>query len=193
MECKSGQTIIYEDSTVTGIYFIYSGKVKITKGRSGSNPRILRLASKGNILGHRGYGNDQMKYPISASALEDVQLCFFSNEKFFELVQHNAKLGFNLMMFYATELKNSENRVYQQIELTAKQRFVATINEMIEQFGLKSGKIIDVPMTRRELASYCGITYETCLRNLSDFKKAKALEYVGTTAIKVLDRKAFQE
>jgi len=66
---KKGQKIFDEGDPVTGIYFVYSGKVKVHKRWNEDKELILRFAKKGDILGHLGLGNDPI-YPVATTAIE---------------------------------------------------------------------------------------------------------------------------
>src|SRR5690242_17890037 len=72
---KKGEVIFKEGELVKGIYFVYSGRVKVHKKWNGDKELILCFADAGAILGHRGLGGDQY-YPVSATALEPVMVCY---------------------------------------------------------------------------------------------------------------------
>src|SRR5690242_13150444 len=67
---KKGKTIFSEGEKVKGIYFIYSGSVKVHKKWLDKKELIIRLAKSGGVIGHRGLGTAKV-YPVSATALED--------------------------------------------------------------------------------------------------------------------------
>src|SRR5688572_31051801 len=61
-----GEMIFREDEDVKGMFFITSGLAKVHKRWGEEKELILRIASNGDILGHRGLGNDTI-YPASAT------------------------------------------------------------------------------------------------------------------------------
>ena len=67
---KSGDNIFTAGQKVEGLYFIKSGKVKVTREAEKGQERIVRLARDGMILGHRGFDGN-WHYPVSAVALTD--------------------------------------------------------------------------------------------------------------------------
>src|SRR5689334_13459120 len=75
---KRGKTLFREGDAVEGIFFIYSGAVKIHKQWTEDKELILRFAKGGDIVGHRGLVD--AVYPISATALEDTVVCFIPND-----------------------------------------------------------------------------------------------------------------
>src|SRR5215207_7453570 len=66
LHVNKGEAFIEEGEKVGGIYFVYEGAVKVHK-QWGEKELIVRFAKKGDIVGHRGLGNDAC-YPVSATA-----------------------------------------------------------------------------------------------------------------------------
>ena len=64
---KKGELIFHEGEPVRGIYFVYSGTVKVHKKWGTEKELIIRFARQGEIFGHRGLGQEAI-YPISATA-----------------------------------------------------------------------------------------------------------------------------
>src|SRR5689334_15656967 len=75
IELKKGQPLFKEGDTVTSIYFIYKGNVKVHKKWDKEKELILRFAKEGDIVGHLGLG-DQTIYPVSATAIDTVIVCY---------------------------------------------------------------------------------------------------------------------
>jgi CRP-like cAMP-binding protein len=70
---KKGEVIFREGDPVTGIYFTYTGTVKVYKKWESDKELIIRFANNGAMFGHRGLSNDGI-YPVSASALEESMI-----------------------------------------------------------------------------------------------------------------------
>lgn len=178
LHTKKNQQIIFEGSTITGIHFICSGKAKVFRKIRNDGIQIVRHASSGDILGHRGYGSDNT-YPISATMLTDGQLHFIPTKLFFEVLLNNPKLSFELMMFYASELKKSETRSVNYTCMNVTEKVADAILMLVDIYGYcKTGntKQIDVPITRTELAQMTGVRYENILRALGQLTKKNIIK-----------------
>ncbi|MEO6851766.1 MAG: Crp/Fnr family transcriptional regulator, partial [Mucilaginibacter sp.] len=101
---KKGEVIFNEGDAVTGIYFVYSGNVKVYKKWDDDKELILRFAKEGAILGHRGLGKNQ-RYPISAAALEPAVVCYMDMDFFEATLKVNTDFTYQLLMFFADELQ----------------------------------------------------------------------------------------
>ncbi|WP_438871805.1 Crp/Fnr family transcriptional regulator, partial [Pedobacter panaciterrae] len=85
---KKGEVIIKEGDPVNGIYFVNKGKVKIHK-TWGDKELIVRFASNGAIIGHRGLSTKSAIFPISATALEATSVCFIDLDFFMSTLKIN--------------------------------------------------------------------------------------------------------
>ena len=164
---KKGETIFNEGDPVTGIFFIYNGKVKVHKKWGAEKELIVRIAQSGAILGHRGLGSN-LVYPASATALEAGIVCYIDMEFFNATVKVNTDFTADLMMFFANELQISERKMRNLAHMPVKGRVALALITFKEQFGITPEGSIDIELTRQDLASYTGATYETVFRTINE-------------------------
>ncbi|WP_276088455.1 Crp/Fnr family transcriptional regulator [Pedobacter sp. JY14-1] len=164
---RKNEVIIEEGSLVTGIYFVYSGKVKVHK-RWGDKELIVRFADAGKIFGHRGLGSAPVVYPISATALEETELCFVPLDFFITTLKVNHDLAFSLMMFYADELQESEKKMRNLALMSVRNRLAVALFHLRDQFGTDTQDYIDIDLSRQDLAAFAGATYETVFRTMNE-------------------------
>ena len=69
---KKGQFVFQEGGNPVGIYFINSGKIKISHAGTEGKDQIVRLAKEGDILGYRALLSNE-RYNSSAIALEHIR------------------------------------------------------------------------------------------------------------------------
>jgi CRP/FNR family transcriptional regulator len=175
---KKGQTIFREGDPVTGIFFVYSGNVKVHKKWTEEKELIIRFAKGGEILGHTGLGDDS-HYPVSATALESVTLCYMEMS-FFESTLHvNNTFTYKLMRFIANELQESEKRVRNLVHMPVKGRIAQAFITLRNQFGINNDGFIAIELTRQDLSSFAGASYETLFKVINEFTEEKLIEVSG--------------
>jgi CRP-like cAMP-binding protein len=191
---KNHQQILFEGSSVTGIFFIYSGNVKVYKGHPDTKDyQIIRLSKAGDILGHRGFGGS-MIYPISATAITDCKLCFIPKDIFQEAMVHNHDLTYQLMMYYLSELNIAESKLYHYIRMSVKSRIADVILGLIQICGFQKtdDHLLCVSVSRKDIANMAGTTYETALRFLNEMTEDNVIEF-QKKSIRIVDHKKLNE
>lgn len=161
-----------------GIFFIYSGKVKVHKKWGTHKDLIVRFAQKGDMIGYRGLGNE-LVYPISATALEDVIVCFMDLTFFDDTLRVNPRLSYELLKFYAKELQQAEERMRNLVHMEVKGRLADTILMLKSTFGLDNSGYINITLTKQDIASYAGTTYETLSRIMNELVKENIVKISG--------------
>ena len=177
MTLKKGDLLFEEGEIMTGIYFVYNGVVKVHK-KWGPKELIIRFGRKGDIVGHRGLGND-IFYPVSATALEDSVACFIPLDIFMSSLKINYEFLYRLMLFFAEELKLSEQKMRNLAHMTVRGRVAQALISLKNKFGTKPDGHIDILLSRQDLASYAGTTYETVFRVMADLTAQNILKVKG--------------
>ncbi len=168
LSIKKGRPIFRESEKVTGIFFLYSGYAKVHMPWPGQKDLILRFAAPGDILGHRGLGGDT--YPVTATTLEDSQLCYIPNDFLENSLKANPSLTWQLMHFYAAELQRTEQRMRDMVHMEVKGRIAGALLEIA---GLP------LTITRQDIASYAGTTYETVFKFFTELTKETIISTSG--------------
>jgi len=188
---NKGESIFHEGDTVNGMYFIFSGLVKVHKKWSDNKELILRFAKDGAIVGHRGLGGDII-YPVSATALAASDICFIELDFFMATLKVNPDYLFDLMMFFAAELKESEKRMRNIAHMNTKGRIGQSLITLQDKFGTDTDGFINIEISRQDLASYTGTTYETLFKIMNELAEENAI-HIDNKRTKLLDKIKLQE
>jgi CRP/FNR family transcriptional regulator len=148
----------------------------------------LHFAKEGDIVGYRGLGNQKV-YPVSATALGDVTVCFIDIPFFETTLQANPRLTYTLMQFYANELQHAERRIGNLVHLDVKSRVAETLLMLKRDFGENENGHINITLTKQDLASYAGTTYETFFRMITELEKEKIVRLSGKAIAIVKEKK----
>jgi CRP/FNR family transcriptional regulator len=183
LDFKRGQTIFREDDAVTGFYFLHEGKVKIHKKWGADKDLIIKLAKEGDVLGHRGIGGADQHYPVSATAIENASVCFISTAFLQATLKINPELTYQLMLYYAKDLQEAEKGMRNMVHMDVKSRIADTLLKIADVFGCNEEGTINGTMTRQDVASYAGTTYETIFKVMNEFIADSIIELAGKTII----------
>ncbi len=175
---KKGELIFKEGDKVKGIFFLYSGAVKVHKHWGNQKELIIRFTKEGDILGHRGLAAGEL-YPVSATALTESKACFITNRFLETTLRADHAFTYRLMQLYLSELQKAELRMRNLALMEAKGRIAETLLELQKIFGINKEKFITVAVTRQDIASFSGTIYETVFKFLKTLIASKIISVSG--------------
>lgn len=175
---KKGELLFTEGEEVKGMYFIHSGVAKVHKKWGEDKELIVRFAKKGDIIGHRGLGNDT-HYPVSGTAIEPVTVCFIDLDFFKTSLKVNHDLTYQLMLFFAEELQESEKKMRNMAHMPVKGRVANALLKLKDKFGETEDGFVAITITKQDIASYAGTTYETVFRIINELLEDNAIKVAG--------------
>jgi CRP-like cAMP-binding protein len=171
---KKGDYIFREGEPIYGIHFIQQGGVKVVTTSLHGREQIVRLAKEGQILGHRGLGKSY--YYFNTVALKDSLICFIENELFYEACMNCPVFAYNLIFFYASELRRAELRVKYQAQMNIRKKVAMAFIYVYEVFGMNpETKMLNISLSRQDIADIAGTTAGQVTRQLSDFENEKLI------------------
>ena len=83
------------------------------------------------------------------------------------------------MMFFASELKESEKRMRNLAHMTVKGGIANALLFLRQKFGTTNEGHIDILISWQDMASYTGTTYETLFRIMNELTEEKAIRADG--------------
>jgi CRP/FNR family transcriptional regulator len=187
---KKGEVIFQEGEEVKGMFFINTGMVKVHKQWGDDKELILRIAGNGDIVGHRGLGSDTI-YPVSGTALKPTEICYIDIGFFNDTLKANQQFLYDLMMFFASELKESEKRMRNLAHMPVKGRIANAVLFLRQKFG-STGNTLSVALSRQDFASYIGATYETVSRIMNEMSEEKSIKVEGKVITVVSEKKLLE-
>jgi CRP-like cAMP-binding protein len=175
---KKGENIFEEGENVNGIFCIKDGICKLTKLSPNGKDHIVKLVTKGELLGQRSMISDEPAN-LSAIALEDMQVCFIPKNEVMGFFDKNNQFSMNVMKTICGDLKVSDEHMVNMAQKSVKERLAETLIYLHENFGTNTDGTLKVQLSRDELASMIGTATESCIRLLSDFNKLGLIELLG--------------
>ncbi len=174
---RKQQRIFYEGEPNLGISIVCSGKVKVSRSSSTGKTQILNIVGPCGLLEEKDLFLSD-RHMVSAEALEDSTVCFVKKEQFLAFLSANPTVALRTIRHLSQELARSEDRSFALTSLDVKRRLAALLLELADRHGttLPEGRLIDVPLTRENLAEMIGATPESVIRTLSAFRKIGVLK-----------------
>lgn len=188
---KKGNIIYHEGSHVNGFYCVNSGIIKLYKTGLEGREQIIRFAKKGEIIGYRSLLSGELACH-TAKVLEDSILCFIPGETLFKLLRKNSDLSIELIRLTCRELGEANSFITDIAQKTVRERLAEVLFILKDNFGVDENNVLQISLTREELANIVGTATESVIRLLSEFKDDKFIELAGRK-IKLINQKALQK
>lgn len=175
---KKGQSLFEEGQTLNGIFCIRNGVCKISKLSDNGKNHIVKLITRGDILGERSLV-DEEPLNLSATALEDMEVCFIPKPEILELFKSNTGFSLNMLKNVCENLKEADNDLVNMAQKSVKERLAKTLIYLQDKFGIDEDKTLKIQLSREELSGIVGTALETCIRLLSELKKEGYIDLIG--------------
>jgi CRP-like cAMP-binding protein len=187
---KKGQHLFFEGTRPLGIFCIHSGAVKVYKTAANGKEHIIRLAKKGEFLGHNSLFGEEF-HTVSASIIGDASICFIPKERLFQLLSKNPDFFKKILQLVCKEVGLLEQQLAVISQKSVRERLAYTLLFLKDSYAGSSANNtrIEIALTREDLANYIGTATETVIRLLSDFKSSGYIEFEGKK-IRILNDKA---
>ena len=91
------------------------------------------------------------------------------------------------MMFFASELKESEKKMRNLAHMSTKGRIAQALLALEEKFGINAEGSLNLDISRQDLAFYSGTTYETLFKMLNELAEESSISLMGKS-IRILDQ-----
>lgn len=169
---KKKDDIFTEGDAPEWFYIVSTGKIKVTKISHEGKEIILEIISPHDIFGGVAVLRN-FPYPANAVAMEDSEVVKISRKNLMRLVDRFP----NLMYCIALQLGDRMKSSYDSLKNIALERVEARIAALLLKLSNKvghetnEGLVIDMRLTKQDVADMVGTTVETSIRTFSKFKK----------------------
>lgn len=175
---KRGNIIYHEGHRINGFYCVQAGIIKIYKTGIDGKEQIIRFAKTGDIIGFRSVLSKELAC-TTAKVIEDSVLCFIPSENLFQLVKENFAFSMLLMQLTCRELGEANNFITDIAQKTVRERLAEILLILMDTFGLDETKVLQISLTREEMANMVGTATESVIRLLSEFKQDNLIDLHG--------------
>lgn len=179
---KKGEVIFEEGDHLDGIFCVKDGVCKLSKLSSNGKDQIVKLVTKGELLGQRSLISEEPTN-LSAIALEDMTVCFVPKNQVMDFFNENNKFSLTMMKNVCHDLKEADNVLVNLAQKSVKERLAATLLYLHDTFGVNDDESLKLHLSREEISSIIGTATESCIRLLSEFNKNGWIELSGKKII----------
>lgn len=183
----AGQTIYTAGDPAMGLYVVAVGKVKLARTTESGKTVVLGVIGPGDFFGSLSALGDRV-YPDSAVAHTACCVLAVASADFQAILRRYPQVANATLEIVATRLASMHELVEQLSAHPAEQRIASTLLALAGKLGEKKGNaiLIQMPLSRQDLAEMTGITPETASRILMQFRRSGLIRS-GRRWVAILD------
>lgn len=177
---KKNQSVFIEGSSPRGVFCLNSGKVKIYVLGNEGKEQIIHIANEGEIIGFRALLSNE-PYQLSATCIEDCQICYIPKEDFLGMVDTSSALRNSVLQELSRELKERAKFITNLAQKSVRERLAQVLIELNDIY-----KDQPINLSREDLSNFVGTATETVIRLIKDFKSEGLIE-TDVRKIQIID------
>ena len=189
-----GQAVIYpagshlfrQNTPAEYVFELKSGLVLTYYITSSGNRRIVDFYTAWQSIGIAIRGRHQ----LACQAITSAEVAVLSRETILSTTKYNKQVVAKLWSEIISERLRQEQHIV-WLGSSATERVASFLLTMADRYG-QSG-LVELPITRRELSEYLGLTVETVSRVITSFRTKGAIAIVeNSNRIEILDRERLE-
>jgi CRP-like cAMP-binding protein len=171
-EYEADAYIFFEGDAPGRLWFVDEGRVKLLKHSDMGKDVIVSVISGGEFLGESAV-REGTPYPVTAQAVGPTGMLSLSAHVYLDLLHRYPDLSIVIIDRLGSRL----NEAYDTIRSLAVERVERRIARLLLKLAASVGKpadrhiVIDMPLTRQDIADMTGTTVESAIRVMSKFRK----------------------
>jgi len=166
-----------QGDTATALYVLTHGQVRLVQLSPDGNQILLRFIPPQELFGGIAVLGDTV-YPASAQAVQDSIALGWDSATFMQLLETFPRLAINALRHLAQRIQELQQRNLELTTERVERRIAHALLRLVQASGRKveGGVLIDLPLSRQDLAEMTGTTLYTVSRTLSAWQQRGIVE-----------------
>ncbi|HTU55767.1 MAG TPA: helix-turn-helix domain-containing protein [Acetobacteraceae bacterium] len=166
-------------------YLVVSGCARTVKLMEDGRRQVGEFLLPGDLFGWEALE----EHDFGLEAVSAAAFLRFPRAAFYALADRDRDFARRLRELTAGQLRAGRERMVLLGRKTASERIASFLLEMAERIRPEAGTMIELPMSRADMADYLGLTIETVCRGLTQLRTQRVIA-VERSRIVILDRRA---
>lgn len=193
-DVKKGEILLREGEDVQTLFIINEGTFKMYQNTKDGREQILSILRDGDTFGEL-YLLKEKKFEGYLQAITDCNICTLNKEEFQRILMNNPKMALKVLEVVGDRLQDLERLAVALADKDGEVKLAYVLVELAEKYGQKKQDkvVIDLPISKEEMASYAGITRETLSRKLKIFRDLGIIQMDGHKQISITDYETLKQ
>lgn len=178
-----GETIFNDGDPAQHTYELASGVVRLCKHMADGRRQIAQFMLPGDFFSFM----DTAEHSFTAEAVNDVILFCYPYRQIERLADERPSMRKNFTAALTRQVRDIQNHLVTLGRQSAEEKLAAFLLLLAGHNGARTHSTLDVPMSRKDISDYLGLTAETVCRTLSSMKREGLIEIPNLHQIVIRD------
>ena len=170
-----GDILFHQGQESEYLHIVRDGLVKLSISDAGGNEQIIGLCVMGHVVGFDALGDNRHAY--TAQTLTPAVTCSARQSDMLNVYDQNPNVARKTIQLLNQELTYAQNLIHALGQKSSTEKVALLILSLIPPGSIDRGVIdLPLPLSRKEIAQFLGLTIETVSRLITDLKKRKIVE-----------------
>lgn len=171
--------VFFQGDPPEALYIVWMGRIKLVRHTDHGRDVVVEVIGPGQILGGMAV-LDGRPYSATAQTLEEVAVVTIARRDFYQLLERYPRVAMSVISELSRRLRLTTEMARSLAVDRVDQRVARTLLRLADLAGKPysarpNAVIIDIPLTRQDIAEMTGTTVETAIRVMSRFRKAELM------------------
>jgi CRP-like cAMP-binding protein len=184
-----GETIFNEGDLAEFAYKVAHGTVRLCKHLADGRRQIAQFLMPGDFFSFM----ELSEHSFTAEAVSDVTLVSYPRRQLERVVEERPNLRRRFTALLSKTIHDSQNHLVILGRQTAKEKVSSFLIMLAERQSEDAGALIDIRMSRQDIADYLGLTIETVCRVLSDMRRTRLIDIPNLHQLTIRNSDALED
>ena len=180
---EPGDYLFHQHTPAKFVYMLEEGMLMMERSSSTGRRQVMAFMHPGNFIGitHNEH------YEFTVSALAPSRIREIPIKPFIALQDESPQLKENVRRIGGNILAHTLDQVFALGQKKAHERVCFMLKQLSDRLPKERRHLIELVMTRQDIADYLGLTIETVSRQITALRKAGLIRLNGTRGIECDD------
>jgi CRP/FNR family transcriptional regulator len=185
----TGDYLFHQHTPARSVYMLEEGMLMMERSSSTGRRQVMAFMHPGNFIGITH--NEHYEFTVSAlspSRIRDIPI-----KPFIDLQDKVPQLKENVRRIGGNILAHTLDQVFALGQKKAHERVCFMIKQLSDRMPKQRNHLIDLVMTRQDIADYLGLTIETVSRAFGKLKREGVIDIYSAHTVEILDVDTLEE
>ncbi|NCC48332.1 MAG: Crp/Fnr family transcriptional regulator [Clostridia bacterium] len=181
---KKGESLYRPGDPANSLYIVSEGRIKIYRLAESGKEQLLRVLRPGDFTGELALFSEKV-HESYAEAIEAASVCTIARSELNDLLLKYPSISLKVLSEFSHRLEQSEKQTTRFATERVETRIALFLIECMDNANQSTE--IELPMNKKDMASYLGTTPESISRKLAELEDAGLIQQVSNKKIRILD------